>query len=176
MALTRGADDTEEVALLSEIVSGFAVFATLVVLLLEVQTNTDVQIANAYERNSQSLIEHRATVLQDEDALRVWNAYFDDVEYRDLSSMDRRRLHLLTSSIWLIYDESFGAYRPGLLGEQEWSRMLRADCNRYLSRTESWEDGIQDQVTARFGRYVQDSCTQSLIEWLESRATSSSLR
>ncbi len=68
----------KEWALLAEVFSGVAILVTLIFLVLEIRTNSELIRTDSFDRNIQSLIDWRRAVIADPESLEVTAAYFGD--------------------------------------------------------------------------------------------------
>ena len=146
-------------ASIAEIVSSIAVVVTLVFLVTELQENTEVTRAIAYDRNIDSLSEVRNRIVSDPDVARIWQA-FQDNESGSLEGPDRTRLRQLVFWLFGVYEQSYFANRYGVLGSSEWSRFSVNVCFQYglvLSST-TLVNGLRFVVTEEFMEYMEATC------------------
>jgi hypothetical protein len=151
-------------ASIAEIASGVAIVVTLIFLIVGIRENTDVIRASAYDRSLQSLIDWRASILQDPDAVRVFEAFYmqSNVDISTLSSEDRARLQLIAGAQWVAYEKSYFARNYGLLGEAEWNRFIGAVCLNYHRNQRFWNQTLTQFITEEFSVYVVDTCEETV--------------
>ena len=144
-------------ALIAEIVSGIAVVVTLIFLIFGIRENSEITRAAAYERNIDSFNEWRMWVSEDEDRLRLYDAFLQG-QTAGLTDFERMRTGYIVNALWAIYEKSFYSNQYGILGPAEWARTDAQLC-QMQNRMEpaAWENMIT-RLTKEFADYVSMKC------------------
>ncbi len=145
-------------ASIAEIVSGIAVVITIVFLVVGIRGNTEITRAAVYDRNIDSLNAWRLSVAQDEDLLRVWTAYLQD-DTEGFTGEDHRRMDLILSALWGIYEKSYYSNQYGILGSSEWSRFEARLCPNSTESEELWQEVVARLLTEEFVNFVRTLCS-----------------
>lgn len=112
---------------IAEIVSGLAVVATLVILIVGVSENTEVTRASMYAAGIESLNQLNHTIAADPDLSRMWTAFLDRRTH-ELTDAEKSRLETIIVSMFRTYDTAFSMARVDLLGDNEAERFERQIC------------------------------------------------
>ena len=106
----------EKWALIAEVVSAAAILVTLVLLVLEVRTNTDVSRIAAYQSVTRDFDNWRSMVLNDPELLEMFAQLVVSGQYPDPSDdpVARARLVLLTDNQFSGNEHAFLAWRGGI--------------------------------------------------------------
>lgn len=139
-------------ALVAEIVSGIAVVASLLFLIVEIRGNSDLIRANAFNRSIESLIDFRTQIASNDASLRVM------AEHWGIEDPDLLRRQLLVVNMWSIYEKTFYSEQYGLVGPAEWQRFETRICGYTRSDLEFWQESIARFLTAEFRDYVVSTC------------------
>ena len=151
-------------AIVAELTSSIAVVVTLLFLILGVQENTDVVRVSSYDRNLQSVIDWRTSILEDPDAVRVFAWYFieGNTDRSTLSSEDRGRLQLILGALWVSYEKAYFAQQYGLLGDAEWNRFVGNLCRNYGNDRANWSEAVSNFLSDEFSMYVINTCEEGV--------------
>lgn len=136
------------------LVANIGVLAGIVFLAFEIQQNTNVIRASAYNDNINSLNEWRYMIASDPEALSLMG------DYRGTENVEAFKQRLLINSQWAVYEQAFFSFNYGLMEENEWGRFQSAICVNY--------NRINDQnmrlsglsLTGDFQRYISANCTE----------------
>ncbi len=155
-------------ASIAEIISGFAVVATLIFLIFGIRGNTEITRVAVYESNINSLIEWRSQLIQDRDIARLWEAY-TNADIENLDSTDRLRLVQLVANNFNIYEKAYYAQLYGVMGTSESARFEAMSCVQYGNALQNeWMLNILDRImTTQFMSYLSDNCADGLIPFPE---------
>lgn len=93
-------------ASVAEIVSGVAVVVTLIFLVLGIRENSEITRAVAYERNVDSRNEWRMCVSEDDERLRIYQAFLAG-QIDDLNDLAIDRLGFILDAIWSINEKTY---------------------------------------------------------------------
>ena len=148
-------------ASLADVASGIAVIVTVIFLIVEIRTNTEVTRASMYANNINSLIDWRRLLIEDRDIAKLWESYttggFDDQD-----STDQLRMLQLVANNINIYENAFYAQQYGVLGSSEWSRFQRMSCVQYNWAIRSpLIETIEMVTTDRFRAFLEENCDES---------------
>jgi hypothetical protein len=146
-------------ASVAEIISGIAVLVTLIILIVGVRENTESVRASAFTSNINALNAFQTSVLNDPEALRVWNAYLED-RSAELQELDERRLSLMVLTLFNIFENAYYLDRYGLVGDEGWERFNRNICGFYRRvHSEDIERALQLTMSNEFSGYVTERCS-----------------
>ncbi len=156
----------EKWALIADIVGGAAIVVTLVVLIFEVNDNTNAIQAQTYQGLMSELNEYRM-ILADPEGIegrtRVLGKLAEE-GWGDLTDAERLRLWAPSTIRWGIYESAYFANERGVLGQSEWTRFESAVCRGYEDEQHFWrpEDYTQltELLTQEFVDYVEGTCGQ----------------
>jgi len=137
---------------LAEIVSSIAVVVTLLFLVFEIRGNSNLIRAEAFDRNSQSLIELRMKIISDDESL----AYMAD--YWGVESPEMLKRSLLILSLWSVYEKTYYAQQYDQIGPSEWQRFEYVICSNIERRPDYWETRVARFLTTDFRDYVAKTC------------------
>jgi hypothetical protein len=139
----------------AEILSGIAVVATLIILILEVQENTSATRAASYSNSVQRLNEWRYEMAREPELLGV----FTSEERAELTDKQRRRLELLRSAPWAIYEDAFFSHGYDILGAEEFERYKVQICLLFeRGRSSGTWDSSVSRMTDGFKAYIAKTC------------------
>ncbi len=141
----------KEWALLAEVISGVAILLTLVFLVLEIRTNSELIRIDSFDRNIQSLIDFRMSVIADPASLEVMAAYFGD-------SPEASKKTMLVNSLWNLYEKTYYARVYDTIGMSEWGRFEYSICDNFQRDPEFWHDSVARLLTSEFREYVIATC------------------
>lgn len=145
-------------ASIAEIVSGFAVVSTLVILILGVAENTEVTRASMYADGIESLNQLNHTIAADPELSRMWSAYHDR-QTADLTESEKDRLETVIVSMFRTYDTVFSMARYDLLGDNERFRFERQICVNIQNAAAAGYTQILHQLTSDdFSRFTETNC------------------
>jgi len=143
----------------AQIVSGVAVVATLVFLILGIRENTAVTRATAYDRNMDSLNFVRNVLVTDREMLAAWQAFMQ--EPSTLDEPGYLRVQYFVQMLFGVYEKSYFASRYELLGDSEWSRYKTQICTQlaYVAASPRAIANLRTVVTPEFMRYMESECS-----------------
>jgi len=141
-------------ASIAEIVSGVAIVATLVILLLEVRTNTAAVRAATYQNVADSITTTLAARGTDPDVARVWLAGDAGDE---LEPLDEFRFDVLVTANMRRFESAFYQYQIGGIEESQWqgieyvlSRVIRSPGHRH------WWPRAKSSYSLEFQELVEE--------------------
>ena len=145
----------EKWAHIAEIAGSIAVVATLIVLVLEVRSNTGAIRAASYQDALELIIGQNNLIGANPDLARivVTGSFNGDVE--SLTETEKFQLERATSSMFQIYEIAFLSWDDGFMNDSEWPRWQLQLCmtfTRYLAI--DWDEFIFRQVNPRFAKYL----------------------
>ena len=147
-----------EWASLAEVISGIAVVVTVIFLIVEIRTSTEVTRASMYANNMNTLIEWRNLLIEDRDTARLWESYTAGRFHEEDTTDQLRMLQLVASNI-NIYENAFYARQYGVLGLSEWTRFQRMSCVQYNWIIQSpLSESIEMVTTDQFRAFLQENC------------------
>lgn len=147
-----------EWASLAEVISGIAVVLTVIFLILEIRTSTEVTRASMYANNMNTLIEWRNLLIEDRDIARLWESYTAGRFHEEDTTDQLRMLQLVANNI-NIYENAFYARQYGVLGSSEWTRFQRMSCVQYNWIIQSpLAESIEMITTDQFRAFLQENC------------------
>ena len=150
-------------AQLAEVLSGFAVIITLVILILEVSDNTDATRALSYGHGVERLNAWRFELADNPELVRIFRGYRSG-EVTDFSEDDLQRLDLVLSAMWAIYESAYYSRGYNTLGESEWGRYSVQVCRQFVQgkRTGYWKLSAA-RLTNEFSRFVESTCADESV-------------
>ena len=125
---------------------------TLVFLVLEIRSNSNLIRANSYDRNIESLIDWRMQVVADKESL----AYMS--EHWGVEEPEQLKKSLLLLSLWSIYEKTYFANQYDLVGPSEWQRFQYVICDNFESVPEYWEVQVGRFLAPEFRGYISETC------------------
>jgi len=144
---------------MAEVISGVAIVVTLVVLILEVRSNTDLSRLTAYQTVTKDFDEWRREVSGDPEKLELFVRYTQGL-YPDPESPEYTKLYMIVLNAWSGQERAYFAYQAGILGEDEWERIHRAECGelRYFSTNESFHADLFFRLTDAYRAHLESTC------------------
>ena len=147
-------------ASVAEIVSGVAVVVTLIFLVLGIRENSEITRAVAYERTVDSRNEWRMWVSEDDERLRIYQAFLAG-RIDELNDLEMDRLGFILGAIWSINEKTYYSNQYGILGPDEWERTDRILCSYHgVYDAETW-GRVSRALTEEFAEYVETKCSGS---------------
>lgn len=144
--------DLKNWANLAEIVSSLAVLATLVFVVIEIRSNSNLIRANAFDRNIESLIDWRMQVVSDEQSLEYM------ADYWSVENPETLKQSLLVLSLWSVYEKTYFAHQYDLVGPSEWQRFQYVICDNLERSPDFWEAQVGRLLTPEFREYIDTTC------------------
>ena len=120
-------DKLQKWALIAEIGSGIAVLVTLIVLVIEVRSNTDAIKTDTYDRLVAEVIDWNTTIATDNevgDAMRVFNFEGSD----SANESQRYIIQRFIRSLWMIYERAFLQWEEGNMSDAQFVRFRTPIC------------------------------------------------
>jgi len=147
-------------ASIAEIISGVAVVATLIFLVIGINENTNVTRALVYADTLDGLNEFESNINQNADLSRIWRAFIDG-ETTTLEALDRSRLISILTTMFRNYEKAYFTSQYDLLGESEWDRFERLICINF-GRIEPIDmvETVTSILTDDFAAYIAQSCVE----------------
>jgi len=150
-------------AQLAEVLSGFAVVVTLVILILEVSDNTDATRALSYGQGVERLNTWRFEMANNPDLVRIFGDYRSG-ELSNLSEDDLRRLDFVLSAMWAIYESAYYSRTYGTLGESEWGRYSIQVCRQFVQgKSAGYWKLSSSRLTSEFAEFVESICADENV-------------
>ena len=143
----------------SEILSGIAVVATLIFLIIGLRENTAVTRAAAFDSTMRGLAEFRTLIISDPDIAGLWDA-FRNGEADRLPGPDATRIRQLLILTYEAQQRAYYGWKYGVLGASEWSRFEYQICAQYprARASENITRGLEAVLTPEFWEYMQTNC------------------
>jgi hypothetical protein len=143
---------------IAEILSGIAVVATLVILILGVQENTDITRASMYSDVVADLNETTRDIYRNPELTRLWGRFVSDEDLADLSVEEQIRLEQMVRALFRTYDSAFLAVQGGIIGSTEWQRFERPICF-LLNRAQAFSFNVlESDLRADFRDAISTTC------------------
>jgi hypothetical protein len=111
----------ERWALITEIVSGVAIVATLVLLIIEIRTNTAAVRSQNHSAVAQGIRELTMSIATDSEVARLLSPNLD---WSAMTESEQEQLTGFYSSLLRIAEEAYLQYRSGALDEDVWQGRL----------------------------------------------------
>jgi hypothetical protein len=140
-------------ASISEIIGGFAVLLTLVILILEVRDNTQIMRATAYDSIVADMANARYENARNEAAQEVLFALRMD-GYDALTPEQVLLFGELNLALFQIYERAFIQWESGNLDQYAWLRFKRIICEATNA------PGFNERIGDRLDRLTTESFTQ----------------
>lgn len=144
-------------AQVAEIISSLVVVVSLLVLILEIQQNTEALRSSTYDSIASEMIDWHFEMAKNPEA----RAVFLKTQQGGLEALEPEELLLArnaTTAIWLIYERAFYARDYHKLGDAEWSRFHERICR---PKDQFWPF-VEGTLTEEFVEYA-DRCRDGLI-------------
>jgi hypothetical protein len=148
-----------EWALAAEVVSGIAVIVTLIVLIIEVRTSTDVARVAAYQQVTRDFDDWRSLILSDPQLVEIMIDIFQrNPHQRGIDpEADLRRLFVVQNQ-WSGNERAHIAYRGGIIDERDWGRIRRALCAEVDQIPEDLREQVIFRLTDEFVQFLENEC------------------
>lgn len=144
-------------ASIADVVSGIAVVATLVFLIIGIRENTEVTRAAAYEGLISSLNDFTQMIVEDDALAAIWQSY-QAGNAAELNPDERFRLLLVLRMVWRTYEAAYYSNEYGTLGESEWERFYRQQCAELTRTAPADWDFVRAVLTLEFADDVDVRC------------------
>ena len=153
----------EKFALLSEIIGSLAVVATLVVVIVEIRSNTSAVQVTSYQQAIQMLIDQNNTIAMDPELSQIVAVGLFGRDPQSLNARDRVRLSVVTENFFLVFETAFLSREYGQMNEREWQRWPPIICNIYgiAVGIDLWE-GLRGRFTRGFTQFVEACPTNDI--------------
>ena len=138
------------------LLANVGVVVGLVFVVFEIRQNTDIARMQAYRDNTRELSEWRTQLLSDPSLVVLFNDYWTQGRYHDLSRTDRVRIGMTINNLFSTYENAYLALKFGILQEKEWLRFLPAAC-MHLGHVER-NDFDLPFVTSEFKTHIYKTC------------------
>jgi hypothetical protein len=138
-------------------VSGVAIIVTLIVLIIEVRTNTDVARVAAYQQVTRDFDDWRTLILSDPQLVEVMVNMRNPYERGIDPEADIRRLFIAQNQ-WSGNERAYIAYRGGIIDERDWGRIYRALCDEFDRMPDDLRERIVFRLTDEFVQFLKDEC------------------
>jgi hypothetical protein len=140
-------------ALIAEIGSGMAVVVTLVLLIMEVNKNTEATQIATYTTISNELNALDLEVAADPElASLFWD------EERDRSELDEQRKFSLHRAGMRTFESAYFAYGGGSLSGGQWQRFERNACGLWNNLSTEQRGAFSFNLTEEFVRHLGSHC------------------
>ena len=150
----------EKWALIAEVAGSVAVVVTLVVLILQVQANTDLSRIEAYDSVTRDFDAWRRDVLGDPANLSLFHAYARG-ETPPEGSEDALKLGLLLTIQWSAHERAYYSHKEDIISGDRWERISESDCRQY-SLLSAFPTSIREdffsRLTAEFRQHIVQKC------------------
>ena len=160
----------QEYALAAEVISGIAIIATLIFLVVETRENTNAIQAQTYQSLTAELNEGRRISISPD--IAIISQKIRDSGLESLSELEWNKQMILKESKWGVYESAYYAQERGILGIDEWLRFESAICRNIIidylfwypdkggpaHATEVEGYNLASNVTPRFRQYVETAC------------------
>lgn len=144
-------------ASMAEIVSGFAIVVTLIVLIVETRENTRATYSASYDQLAAEMVDWRLALAEDPKLRSDYLAYIGtEDEPADYSSAGGS---MAAEALVLIYERAYFARTYGALGDSEWDRYRGSICSD-LTALIIPEMKRNSRLTLEFSEFVEN-CTGS---------------
>ena len=154
-------------ASVAEIISGIAVVATLIFLVVGIRENTAVTRAAVWDGSIDGVIQQRSLIMQNPELSRLFQLY-QDGEMHTLSEDDHLEARFLVFNLFNTFEKAYFSNAYGVIGDSEWERFDSQICNQMSSvdQNPGLFERIDGVLTREFSEYIRSTCTggQSLIE------------
>jgi hypothetical protein len=146
-------------ASIAEIVSGVAVIVTLVILIIGVRENTETVRASTFASNLNALNDFQTALVADSEALRAWDAFMRRSN-AGLDELDERRLTLIVTTFFNIYENAYYFEKYGLVGAEGWERFDRNVCGFFDRAWKVGQAEVLEQILSNeFHEYISAKCS-----------------
>ena len=149
-------------SLIAEIVGGIGVLITLLILVIELKTNSELTRTIAFQQEIGNLNEWRRNIASDPNQARIFTSYTRGEELPDNGTEDYFILQLIVTDQYTNYESAYLSRKSGILGDSEWQRVMRSACAAYRGtlRHEGFWDMVSFRITDEFANYIELSCDE----------------
>ena len=144
-------------ASLAEIIASVAVVFTLIMLMIDVRENTEVVRSNSYDDLLGDVNEQAFIIAQDERLMRIWRLYNTGAA-GELTDEERFTLLVLLRSTFRTFEKAFFAYQYGTVGDREYERFDRQDCNHFERSGSGLWNQIKQVLSDDYWTHVEAIC------------------
>lgn len=109
------------------LIANLGVLAGIIFLAIEIQQNTNIARATAYQQVSQEISTIRSMLLADAELDEVWGKYQDGSSL-ELNDRQARRVRTVLRSMFSAYENAYYFYTLGVMTDSEWNRFERGAC------------------------------------------------
>jgi hypothetical protein len=156
----------EKWALIAEVIGSVAIVVTLVVLIAEVRTNTELSRVAAYDAVTRDFDDSRTLSLTDPEILELFHQFTQgSLPARQDDSRDALRAGIFVLNVFSGYERAYLSHEAGIFGEAEWSRVERAACQDwgYLEKS-GYVSFVSFRLTDEYVEHLNATCTPAFIE------------
>ena len=159
----------EKWALIAEVVGSAAIVVSIVILIIELRTNTELTRITAYESVSRDFDNNRQFYLSNPEvfdlAFAIDNGALAEI---DVQSKDGLRAAFYLLNIFTGLERAYLAYQAGVFGEDEWGRIHRSECSTWgqIQGTE-YEPRVSFRLTDGYASHLRSTCTPEVVTELQ---------
>ena len=147
-------------ALGAEIISAFAVVATIGFLAMQTMDNTNALQAQMFQELMRDTNDWRARI-SGPDAVEMRFKWRTE-GFESLTRSEQLQIRMNDLVLWGIYESAYFANERGILAADEWTRFESAICRNRRRNADFWDfDGMTSfpvLLTSQFLEYVENSC------------------
>jgi hypothetical protein len=161
----------EKWALIAEVVGSVAIVVTLVVLILELRTNTELARVAAYDSVTHDFDASREFFLNNADAFEIFTQYVQK-SLPDPADDPRAalRVQLFLLNGFSMFERAYRAREANVFGETEWERIKRSSCQEWgYIQNSAYVSFVSFRLTDDFVDYLNEICTPAFIQSVERR-------
>ena len=137
------------------LVANLGVLLGLIVLVLELQQNTNLSKSDAYRETIQEIADWRETFASNP-ALNNCYEKYQEGGYDSVRNTECRSIGWMINNIFGIYETAYFDNQYGFIGEAEWSRLVGAACGHYSTAIEKGPNvGF---ISDEFRMFLDNSC------------------
>ena len=144
----------------AEIVGGIAIVTSLIVLIFEVRANTELARVAAYDAVSRDFDRFRTSALSNPEWFELfyrWN--LGDVPDPVSEPEAAFKLNMLLLNDFGGHERAYLAYKAGIVGDDEWTRLHRSECAQWALVSGSYlRENLRFRLTDDYVANLEDDC------------------
>lgn len=146
-----------EWALAAEVFSALAVFATLVILVIEVRAGNELTRIASFQDILTEYNDVRSLAIENPE---IGNLLFESGSgsYPAWGTLEAYQLRLVLTNDFNAFNVAYLAYKAGILDELEWVRLSRVVCRENDSLPEEYKEEIYLRLTDDVVTFLESEC------------------
>ena len=132
--------------------------SSLILLISEVRTNTEVLRASAYASIVAESKDFREFLISDDTRVQLFGDIYTG-NFPDTDSIDFVKVQVILMNMWNGFDAAYMSFSTGVLLQEEWGRIRRNACFEYpFIQGAIVEENVLRFVSDDFRKYMAGAC------------------